>query len=315
MKMTIMYIWRRGCLLLGWAVAVLVAASCGTAPQQQPTSAARQVKIVVAFYPYQFLAERIAGDHATITSLTQPGAEPHDLELTPRQVASLTDATLVVYERGFQPAVDEAVQQSGQPNVLDTATVVPLQDLGTPAEGAGGGGRRALDPHVWLDPNNVAAIAAQLARRLETLDPADRPSYVRNAARLRADLMALDRHYRTGLASCQRSQFLTQHAAFGYLARRYGLTQISIEGLSPDSEPSPARIAQVQQEARRYRLTTIFYETLVSPALARSMAADLRLKTDVLDPIEGITPASRGQDYLAVMAANLRSLKAANGCS
>ena len=108
---------------------------------------------------------------------------------------------------------------------------------------------------------------------------------------------------------------MTTHAAFGYLAERYHLTQIGISGLSPDSEPSPARIAEVQRVARDHRLTTIFYETLVSPAVAQAIAGDLGLATDVLDPIEGITSQSRGQDYLSVMSANLAALRKAGECS
>jgi zinc transport system substrate-binding protein len=291
---------------------MLLTASCGSGSQDKPAAGAdKPVQIVVAFYPFQFLAEQIAGRHAVVSNLTQPGAEPHDLELTPKQVGSVSDADLVVYERGFQAAVDEAVHQSGQANVLDTATVVPLQDLGTRAEDSG---QHYLDPHVWLDPNNMAKIAGALVDRLSDIDPANRASYAENGARLSADLSKLDGRFRNGLASCQRTHFVTQHAAFGYLARRYGLTQVSIEGLSPDSEPSPARIAAVQREVRRYHATTIFYETLVSPAVAKSIAGDLRLKTDVLDPVEGITPQSKGQDYLAVMTANLASLRTANGC-
>ena len=97
-----------------------------------------------------------------------------------------------------------------------------------------------------------------------------------------------------GLETCARREFITSHAAFGYLARHYRLEQIAISGLSPEAEPSPARIAEVQDEAREHRITTIFYETLVSPAVAESIAGDLGLRTDVLDPIEGITDQSRG---------------------
>jgi len=274
-----------------------------------------RLSVVVAFYPLQFLAEQVAGDRAEVSSLTEPGAEPHDVELAPRQVASIGEADLVVYERGFQPAVDEAVQQSGNPSAFDITTAVPLQHLGTPTkDGEPASGEQSLDPHVWLDPTLMVTIAGAVADRLSEVDPANAADYRRNAAAVSTDLEALDQQFRSGLADCQRTEFITQHAAFGYLARRYGLTQVPISGLSPDTEPSPGRIAAVQRQAREYGVTTIFYETLVSPAVAESIAGDLRLKTDVLDPIEGITAQSKGQDYLAVMEANLRSLRSANGC-
>ena len=324
--------------LLG-TLALLLGAGCGgSAGAGATTGQPGQLRIVTAFYPLQFVAERVAGQHAQITGLTEPGAEPHDLELTPQQVASIGEADLVVYEKTFQPAVDEAIAQSGTTNALDTTTVVPLQALGaghshaeegapgpTAAEGHAAEGHAAgdehagdehgnLDPHVWLDPTRMAGIAQAVADRLSALDADRAADYAANAAALRAALTGLDREFSTGLQACERREFITTHDAFGYLAKRYRLTQIPISGLSPDAEPSPARIAEVQREAKEHRITTIFYETLVSPAVAEAIASDLGLKTDVLDPLEGITAQSKGQDYLSVMKANLAALKAANGC-
>ena len=293
--------------------------------------------VVTSAYPFQFVAERVAGSNATVTNLTAPGAEPHDLELTPRQVGSLSDAGLVVYERGFQPAVDEAVEQSGAGTVLDTTTVVPLEKLGTGddhehegAEGAEHEGEHAegeehagehdhgaaggLDPHVWLDPTKLATIATAVADRLAAVDPDHAAAYRTNAEALGVELTALDSRFRSGLTDCRQTEFITSHTAFGYLAKRYGLVQIGISGISPDTEPSPARIAEVQKEAAEHQVTTIFTETLASPAVADAIAGDLGLRTDVLDPIEGITDASRGRDYVAVMDANLVALQEANGC-
>ncbi|MET1004341.1 MAG: metal ABC transporter substrate-binding protein [Propionibacteriaceae bacterium] len=298
----------------------LLLASCGTGASE-PSAAGNgpaQLQIVASFYPFQYIAEQVAGDHAVVTNLTQPGAEPHDLELTPKQVGRIGEADLVIYEKSFQAAVDEAVEQSGNEHVFDTTTAVPLRDLGTQdeehADEGPGHSDRYLDPHVWLDPVNVATLATALAEKLSAQDPEHATDYASNAASLKTELTALDEDFRTGLTGCARTQFITQHAAFGYLADRYRLTQIAIGGLSPDVEPSPSRIAEVQRQATADGITTIFYETLVSPAVAQAIAGDLGLKTDVLDPIEGITPESKGQDYLAVMKANLASLKTANGC-
>ncbi|QGN35287.1 zinc ABC transporter substrate-binding protein [Microlunatus sp. Gsoil 973] len=298
-------------------LALLAAAGCRSTGTD-PTGGDGSLRIVTAFYPFQFVAQRVAGAHAVVTSLTKPGAEPHDLELTPRQVASVTDADLVVYEKTFQAAVDEAVAQSGNRNVLNTATVVPLQDhgpLGDETDHQDHAGNTNLDPHVWLDPENMITITKAVEGRLASIDPRHRSDYHANAAALTAQLKDLSASYRSGLSDCRRTDFITSHAAFGYLAERYGLQQISISGLSPDTEPSPARIAEVQQLARQHGVTTIFYETLISPAVARSIAGDLGLRTDVLDPIEGITDQSRGKDYIAVMKSNLTALAQANGCS
>jgi zinc transport system substrate-binding protein len=293
------------------ALPLLLAAGCGRAePGQVPDAAhTASLNVVAAFYPFQFIAERVAGDHATVTSLTEPGTEPHDVELKPSQVASVAEADLVVYEKSFQAAVDEAVVQSGNPNIIDTATVVPLKPLDD------GDGHDQLDPHVWLDPTNMIKITDAVRDKLATVDPGHAGDYTERAAALTSDLTRLDQSFTAGLKSCQREDFITTHAAFGYLATRYKLNQIGISGISPDAEPSPARIAEIQDIALEYEITTIFSETLVSPAVAESIAGDLDLSTDVLDPIEGITPESRGQDYVAVMGANLAALQKANGCS
>jgi zinc transport system substrate-binding protein len=319
--MIIVFMKTRRCFLDGFAaVAVLLlmvgcaAADSGAAGSTRPGV----LQIVAAAYPFQFIAERVAGAHAVVSNLTQPGAEPHDLELGPRQVASIASADFVIYERGFQPVVDEAVAQSENPDVLDTTTVVPLRvhdrqddsDDGHAHQGAESG----PDPHVWLDPLQVAVIANSVADRLAAIDPAGAADYQANVTRLDGQLTDLDARFQAGLASCERTEFITTHAAFGYLAERYGLSQIGISGLSPDDEASPARIAEIQQEAAAHGITTIFFETLVSPAVAEAVASDLGLVTDVLDPIEGITADSRGSDYLTVMAANLAALRKANGC-
>jgi zinc transport system substrate-binding protein len=307
-------------------VAALLLTGCGQATDPAgTTSGAAGLTIVAAAYPFQFVAERVAGQHGEVTGLTQPGAEPHDLELTPQQTAEVIEADLVVYEKTFQAAVDDAVAQSGKDNALDTTTVVPLQELGTEHEHEHEGEEHAegeeehaeaggLDPHVWLDPTQMVTIGNAIAERLGTADPERAADYNANAESLAAELTALDQAYTTGLQSCERTEFITSHEAFGYLAKKYGLTQIGISGLSPDAEPSPTRIAEVQTEAKEHGITTIFYETLVSPDVATSIAGDLGLKTDVLDPIEGITPDSRGTDYVAVMKSNLTALTAANGC-
>lgn len=293
---------------------LLAATACGASSSASSTPGTGEphpLDIVVAFYPFQFIAERVAGSHGRVTSLTQPGAEPHDLELTPRQVGSLGSANLIVFERTFQPAVDEAVAQSGNPAALDTTTVVPLQ----PAPATGGEPSEfGLDPHVWLDPANMSAITAEVARRLTAADPAHTDDYLANAKILETELSGLGLDYQRGLTGCTRTEFITTHAAFGYLARRYHLDQIGITGLSQEAEPSPARIARVQTEAKQRGITRIFYETLVSPAVATSIAGDLGLRTDVLDPIEGITAQSRGSDYVAVMRSNLTALRQANAC-
>jgi len=282
------------------------------------------VDVVAAFYPFQFVAERVGGEHVHVSNLTQPGAEPHELELTAQQIASIGQADLVLYQTGFQAAVDEAIAQNTPRGAIDVASIVTLQDpagsidLTDGEEDAEGehdedGDEFTKDPHEWLDPQNMITITNAVRDRLSELDADHADQYASNAETLVEQLQQLDSDY-SALSSCQQKSFVTTHAAFGYLATRYGLNQISIAGLSPDEEPSPARIAAVQQLARENGVTTIFYETLVSDKVASSIAGDLGLTTDVLDPLEGITDESRGSDYIEVMRSNLAALETANQC-
>ena len=266
-------------------------------------------KVSVAFYPLEYAAAKVGGDKVSVTNLTLPGQEPHDLELTPQQVASLEEADLVVYLKGFQPAVDKAVEQSGAKNKLDLSQVIRLHpatedhDHGT------------TDPHFWLDPTLEAKAVSAIADELSKIDANNKSTYETNAKSTTDDLTALDGDYRSGLTNCRVKTIITTHAAFGYLTERYGLEQIGISGLSPNEQPSPARIAKVQEEAKEHGVTTIFFETLTSDEVAKAIAGDLGLRTAVLDPIEGITAKSAGQDYPSVMKANLDAIKQANGCS
>ncbi|MET7970272.1 metal ABC transporter substrate-binding protein [Micromonospora sp. NPDC005305] len=276
-----------------------------------------RVDVVAAFYPLQFLAEKIGGDAVTVTGLAKPGAEPHDLELNPRQVGQVADAELIVYLSGFQPAVDEAVEQNGGDRAFDVAGVQPLLDAaagGHEHEGESGheeesGGK---DPHLWLDPTRLATVGDRLAERLGRADPDRAADFTARAAALRAELAALDADYTRGLATCQRREIVAGHTAFGYLAARYRLEQVAITGLSPDAEPSPQRLAEVAEEAREHGATTIFFETLVSPKVAETVAREVGAKTAVLDPVEG-RPADG--DYLSAMRTNLQTLRTALDCS
>ena len=310
--------WVRGTAVAA-AVAGLLAAGC-TAGGDAPAAgspATGEVSVLAAFYPLQFVAERVGGERAVVDSLTEPGAEPHDLELTPQQVAAVGEADAVLYEKGFQPAVDEAVEQSAPEHVLEVRDVVPLEpapDTGTHDEHEQSEEGAASDPHVWLDPGNLADIADATAELLVAADPDGAEDFRANAAALRGDLEALDAEFEQGLASCERRTFVVSHAAFGYLARAYGLEQVGISGLSPEAEPTPGRLAEVQRIVESAGITTVFYETLVSPEVAETLAADLGVRTAVLDPLEGLA-AGAGGDYLEVMRDNLAALQEANGCT
>jgi len=290
---------------------LLVATGCSSTASGGGTG---KLNVVVAFYPLRYVVEQVGGDQVSVSNLTLPGAEPHDLELTAKQVASVGSADFVFYERGFQAAVDSAIDTQKPKRVLDGASIVPLRTTPGFAGEAVTPSTSALDPHTWLDPQTMITYASAVAEQLSQARPDASVAFQQRADALVKQLTALDGEFSTGLASCRLKVFVTSHAAFGYLAERYGLQQVGIAGLTPDAEPTPARLAEVQKIAQQQGVTTIFSETLASPALADALAKDLGLKTDVLDPLEGITSQSRGTDYPSVMRSNLSALRTANGC-
>ncbi len=287
-----------------------------------------RVAVSAAFYPLAFVAERVGGDAVEVTQLTEPGAEPHDLELSVGETAEVARADLVLLEGGFQPAVDDAAGSGISGRVLDARDVVELAPLpehaGEHGEEHGGeehGGEEhghgddlaGLDPHFWLDPLRLAEYADALATELGEIDPDRAEDYEARAADLRDELGQLDTAYAQGLQGCERDVIVVNHDAFGYLTR-YGLEFEPISGLSPDAEPSPAQLAELQETATREGVTTVFSERLVSRRTAETLAQDLGIEVGVLDPVEGLTPETTDEDYLSLMRQNLTSLQEANGC-
>jgi len=316
-------------LISGTAIAAATALGLGALSACSSDSSAAdgngdgKLDVVASFYPMQYLAEQIGGDRVSVTTLTEPGQEPHDLEISAKQTVDLQKADAVLYLKGLQPAVDEAVSQSEAKSKIDAATLTTLEDHGSTEhshdeaeaeeEAHSDEESSGLDPHVWLDPVKYAEIADGVSAAFQKADPAGAAEYKKNAEALTAKLTSLDTSFEDGLKNTASKVFFTNHAAFGYLAERYGLTQEAIAGVDPESEPSAARMKELQEEAKADGVTTVFYETLVSDKTAKTLAEDANLKTDVLDPLEGITEKSRGDDYIAVMEANLKALQTALG--
>ena len=298
------------------AVGLVVAlAGCGSA---RGDAGDGRLDVVAAFYPVQYAVEQVGGSRVRVTGLTRPGAEPHDVELTPRQVGRVALADLVLFQRGFQPAVDAAVDREGGHHSLDVAPAARLDvpaDAGHEDEPSDDHDAAGVDPHFWLDPLRYADVGDLIARSLAVRDPAGAAAYEDNARRFRAALVALDREYAAGLARCHSTELVTSHAAFGYLAQRYGLHQEGITGLDPEAEPDPASLARVAAHVRESAASTVYAEVLVSHDVARTLARETGARMAVLDPIEGITDESEGEDYFAVMRANLATLRSGQECS
>ncbi len=296
--------------------------------------------MVVSFYPLEWAATRIAGDHASVQTLTAPGAEPHDIELTPQGVADVQSADLVVYSAGLQAAVDQAVDTQAADHALDVNDAADLEETGAAddheheadeeeeqADEGHSGEEHAdehdedhadddgLDPHFWLDPARMGTVSSDIADRLAEVDPDHAQDYRTNADTLVQELTKLKDDFDTGLASCEQQDMVTSHEAFGYLAHEYGFDQVGITGISPDAEPSPARLAEVTRIVKESGVDTIYSEVLIGTDIAQTLASETGAQVLVLDPVEGLTDASAGDDYIEVMQANLDALREGQHCS
>jgi len=313
MKMIVMTLWRVGAVTAS-ALVLAVASLTGCGTDSSSAASNGKLDVVAAFYPFAFVAQQVGGNDVAVVDLTKAGAEPHDIELTPRQVAAISEADLAIYLKGFQPSVDEAIQQNKPAHTLEVSTVVPLTRPVSADEQDENQRHSHLsgDPHIWLDPTKLATVAHAVGDQLAAADPPHAADFRARAAALVARLESLDADLSAGLRDCRQKAFVTSHAAFGYFAQRYGLEQIAIAGLSPEAEPAPARIQEIQREVEERGITTIFFETLVSPDLADTIARDTGAATAVLDPIEGIKDPTR-HDYFSVMRANLGALRKALG--
>ncbi|MDD9347977.1 metal ABC transporter substrate-binding protein [Mumia sp.] len=315
---------RRRLCALAVAPLVLALASCGG---DDAGGSDDPVKVVAGAYPFAYVVEQIGGTMVDVDNLTQPGVEPHDVELTAKQMAAVTDADLVVFLHGFQPQVDEAVDQSGLPDEarLDVADIVELlgvtDDDHTVEEGGKAdddhatGDHEGEDPHVWLDPERMSEIADAVAERLAEIDPDNADAYRTNAGALDTELTALGTEFDEGLAQCETRTFVTSHAAFGYLADAYDLTQVAIAGIEPNTEPTTQQLADIADLVESQGVTTVFTEELTSPRTADTIARESGATTAVLSPIEGLTDDDSDDTYLTLMRQNLAALQKANRCS
>lgn len=267
--------------------ALVVLAGCGSSEsaQEEPR------RVVAGFYPLAWAAERVAADSIDeVVNLTPPGVEPHDLELSPGDVETVRNAHVVLYVgSGFQPALEDAVADRD----------------GTSFDALGGGGG---DPHVWLDPFRFAGIVEEIAEHVGGAGSADDEIQA---------LKDLDAEFRRGLEGCERRTLVTTHAAFGHLADRYGLEQLSLAGSSPEAEPSPRELERLVDDVRASGATTVFAEPLVSDRVAETVAREVGASVAVLDPLEGLSEErlEAGEDYLSVMRDNLEALRNALGCT
>ncbi len=299
-------------LLIIIAIVVIVGGFLFLNKNSQTLTQNNKLQVTASFYPVYYFSSEIGGDKADVKNITPAGAEPHDYEPTAKDVARLETGKLLIVNGGVETWEDKIKENLKDKNVKIVKAGEGLLNKELTEDG-----KKVQDPHVWLDPVLAKQELEKIRHGFADVDPVNVSSYDANAKSLGERLDKLDQEYKTGLENCQQRDFVTSHEAFGYLAARYGLNQVAISGLSPDEEPSPARLAEVTKFVRESNVKYIFFETLVSPKLSETIAKEVGAQTLVLDPIEGISDddIKQGKNYFTVMEDNLKNLQTALECS
>jgi zinc transport system substrate-binding protein len=301
----------RGLLLAGAVLLGVVLGACAPS-NASDAGPPGTLSVVAAFYPVFEAAQRVGGDLVDVTNLTAPGVEPHDLELSPDQAEAIATSDVVLYlGEGFQPAVQDAIGDA------EGSTVDLLAGLPTVEPSGGSEEGLTVDPHVWLDPLLYAQMVDEVRAAFAEAAPEHASTFASNADAFTKEIDALADEYAAGLARCDRTLLVTNHAAFGYLAAAYGLTQEAISGIAPDAEPSAQRLAELKTLVEEQGVTTIFTEDLVSPKVAQTLAEEAGVRTAVLHTLEGLSDdeVAAGANYGSQMRENLAALRVALGCS
>lgn len=266
------------------------------------TDKSEKLQIAASFYPLYFFADYIGGGKADVFNITPAGVEPHDYEPTPKDIAKIEESSLLILNGEVEGWGDKLKEN--------------LKNSHTQIVTAGNGLFIDSDPHIWLDPILAKKEAQVISRAIISTDPANKDTYESNTKALQDRLDKLNLQYQAGLADCQNRDIITSHAAFGYVAARYNLNQVSIAGLSPDEEPSTQTLTKIADFARKNNVKYIFFESLVSPKLSQTIASEIGAKTLVLNPLEGLSDddIKSGRDYFSVMQDNLKNLQVALQC-
>jgi zinc transport system substrate-binding protein len=356
--MTVHRLSRAWSVGLGVPFAAALIAACGstggavTSPTPPEATAgtdspATTLTVVASIYPLQYATEQVGQERVEVINLTPPGADPHDYELTPQQVALIGQADLVVYIPDLMPALDKAIAQQAPERALNVLTAIPdireghdhddhghddhddhghddhddhghddhddhghddHDDHGHDDHRHGG-----IDPHVWLNPLNMSIIGDEIAGALSELAPSASDGFADGAKNLSQNMDSLNDAWKAGTARCDSRILVVPHEAFGYLADQYDFEQIGIAGINPEAEPSPAKLAEVIRLVDEKSIQTIYFERQASPKIAEIVAAETGAATSVLDPLEA-PPVNASDTYISVMQQNLTNIKSGNGC-
>ncbi|MGV3465646.1 MAG: metal ABC transporter substrate-binding protein [Heyndrickxia sp.] len=292
---------------------ILILAGCANSGNKNHAkdNGIKKIQVITTFYPMYEFTKNVAGNKADVQLLIPSNVEPHDWEPTPKDIANIQRANLLVYNseslESWVPNIEKSLGNNGLTFIAASNGIDLMKGEGDEDPND----RNDLDPHVWLSPALAKQEVKNITQALVKTDPKNQRYYEKNSEEYLNKLSELDNKFRTELKDVKRNELITQHAAFGYLAKEYNLKQVPIAGLSPDQEPSPAKLAELKKFAKEHDLKVIYFEELASPKVAETLAKEIGAKTKVLSTLEGLSKEDqkKGMDYISEMEENLQSLK------
>lgn len=306
------------CVLLTVSLTIFLFSGCSLigASADRNQSQNEKLSVYTSIYPMYDFASKIGGDKVNVVNMVPTGIEPHDWEPAAFDIMGLEKATVFIYNgAGMEHWVGDVLDslQNEALTILDASTGIKLVEGHGEHEGKNGHEDESYDPHVWLDPMNAKMQMNNIKNSFIDADPDNTDYYEANYSKYSAELDVLDKKFMDTLASYTERNIIVSHEAFGYLCAAYDLNQIGIEGLSADYEPDPAKMSDIIDFALEHDVKVIFFEELVSPKVAETIAKEIGAKTAVLNPIEGLNEQQElaGDDYFSIMLRNLDELNKA----
>jgi len=288
--------------------------------KQNDSASEKKLQVVTTFYPMYEFTKNIVKNKAHVDLLIPYNIEPHDWEPTPKDIGNIQSADVLVYNSPSMETWISSIKKSldkSQPLFVEASEGITLME-GTEGEEEDHDegehhdeDEHMLDPHVWLSPVLAQKEVQTITTALIKQDPKNKTYYEKNSQEYIQQLKELDEIYRKTLNDAHYKEIITQHAAFGYLAKEYGLIQVPIAGLSPSEEPSPAKLGELKKFAKQHHIDVIFFEETTSPKIAQTLARELGAETKVLNTIEGLSKKDqeKGLGYIEIMKENLTSLE------
>ncbi len=311
-------------LLLSLMLVISLLGGCTPTPStpsvnpSENSGITEKLSVYASFYPMYDFALKVGGDKIEIANMVPAGTEPHDWEPTASDITNLEKADVFIYNGAdMEHWVDKVLESLQNKDLIAAEASQGLtlleghhdeeEDENAEEE------EEHHDPHVWLSPIKAKREMENIKNAFIQADADNKDYYEANYEKYAAEFDKLDKEFKDTLSVLPNKDIIVAHQAFGYLCADYGLNQIPIEGLSPDSEPDPARMAEIIKFAKEHNVKIIFFEELVSPKVAETIANTIGAKTDMLNPIEGLSDEqlAAGDDYFSAMRQNLQSLKAA----